>query len=98
MVDQLSIDAVIANTIAFFVAFSVSYLGQSLWTFNHKQHNNSAAVRYLLIQLLCSYVLNQGLYTLLIVYTPLHYLIASFVVLATIPILTFTLSKYWAFK
>ncbi|MRI33772.1 GtrA family protein [Endozoicomonas sp. OPT23] len=88
-----------SNALAFVVAFIVSYTGQSLWTFNHKQHDlKSSGLRFLIVQLFCSFVLNQGLYTLLISYTSLHYLLASFIVLASVPIVTFTLSKYWAFK
>lgn len=88
-----------ANVIAFLFAFIVSYLGQSLWTFNHKSHEvHSSALKFLVTQLLCSFALNQGLYSLLLTYTSLNYLLASFIVLATVPFATFTLSKYWAFK
>lgn len=88
-----------ANVAAFIVAFIASYTGQSLWTFNHRQHNHkSAAVRFLVTQLLCSFALNQGLYTLLLEFTSLNYLIASVIVLITMPLVTFSLSKYWAFK
>ena len=78
LVNLLGVYPIAANAIAFVFAFVVSFLGQSLWTFNHKSHGHHAAIRYLLIQLLCSFVLNQGLYTLLIVYTALHYMVASF--------------------
>ena len=89
----------IANAAAFVVAFIVSYTGQSLWTFNHKRHNHkSAALRFLATQLLCSFALNQGLYTLLLTFTALNYLVASVIVLVTVPLMTFSLSKYWAFK
>ncbi len=99
LVNQAGFSAIIANCMAFSVAFTISYAGQSLWTFNHKQHDlKSSGLRFLIVQLFCSFVLNQGLYTLLISYTSLHYLLASFIVLATVPIVTFTLSKYWAFK
>lgn len=97
-VNLLSLAPVIANLLAFTIAFIVSYLGQSLWTFGHKQHTYGAVVRYLMVQLFCSLALNQGLFTLLITCTPLHYLIASFIVLVTVPVATFTLSKYWAFR
>ncbi|MGB1271904.1 MAG: GtrA family protein, partial [Endozoicomonas sp.] len=56
-----------ANAIAFLFAFIVSYLGQSLWTFNHKNHEvHSSALKFLVTQLLCSFALNQGLYSLLL--------------------------------
>ncbi|WP_257280454.1 MULTISPECIES: GtrA family protein [unclassified Endozoicomonas] len=99
LVDLTQLAPLLANPAAFILAFVVSYLGHSLWTFNHKQHvHRNALVKFLLVQLLCSFVLNQSLYTLLLTYTALNYLMASFIVLATIPLVTYTLSKYWAFK
>ena len=98
IVNFLALDPVIANALAFIGAFIVSFTGQSLWTFNHKSHDHNTALRYLMIQLFCSFILNQALYTLLVLYTPLHYMAASFIVLITIPVITFTLSKYWAFR
>ena len=97
-VNLLTLSPLIANLLAFSLAFTASYLGQSLWTFNHKLHQPTAVIRFLVVQLFCSLALNQGLFSLLIIYTPLHYLIASFIVLVTVPVVTFTLSKYWAFR
>ena len=88
-----------ANALAFMIAFIASYTGQSLWTFNHKQHNHkSTALRFLATQLLCSFALNQGLYALILGFTALNYLVASVIVLVMVPLVTFSLSKYWAFK
>ncbi|WP_062268349.1 GtrA family protein [Endozoicomonas arenosclerae] len=99
LVDLNELTPLLANPLAFLLAFIVSYFGHSLWTFNHKQHvHHNTLVKFLLVQLLCSFVLNQGLYTLLLTYSHLNYLVASFIVLAVIPLVTFTLSKYWAFK
>ena len=99
MVNSDLLKPLMANAIAFIISFMVSYTGQSLWTFNHKQHNHkSAASRFLVTQLFCSFALNQGLYALLLEFTTLHYLLASVIVLVTVPLATFSLSKYWAFK
>ena len=88
-----------ANVFAFFIAFIISYTGQSLWTFNHRQHQHKSAIsRFLMVQLLCGFGLNQGLYTLLLRFTSLNYTLASFLVLATVPLATYTLSRYWAFR
>ena len=98
-VDTLGYTPMTGNTLAFIIAFIVSYAGQSLWTFNHKQHTHKGSMlRFLVTQLLCSFVLNQGLYALLLKLTHLDYMVASFIVLLTVPLATFTLSKYWAFK
>ncbi len=99
VVGSIGFTPLTGNTIAFATAFVVSYTGQSLWTFNHKQHQHRGTIlRFLITQLFCSFALNQGLYALILKVTNLHYLIASFIVLVTVPLVTFTLSKYWAFK
>ena len=99
LVSVLALTPLTGNAIAFAIAFVVSYTGQSLWTFNHKQHQHRGTLlRFLITQLLCSFALNQGLYALILAFTPLHYMVASFIVLITVPLATFTLSKYWAFK
>ncbi|WP_263322405.1 GtrA family protein [Endozoicomonas sp. Mp262] len=99
MVGSLSLSPLMGNAIAFAIAFIVSYTGQSLWTFNHKQHQHQGTIlRFLVTQLLCSFALNQGLYALILKFTLLNYMVASFIVLITVPLVTFTLSKYWAFK
>lgn len=98
-VEQLRWSPLAGNSLAFALAFVVSYSGQSLWTFNHKSHRHQGTLlRFLLTQLLCSFALNQGLYTLLLTWTRLDYLSASVIVLVSVPLATFTLSKYWAFK
>lgn len=98
-VNILSIAPFIANTIAFSIAFVVSYTGQSLWTFNHKPHDLQGTVfRFLATQLFCSFALNQGLYMLILTFTDINYLLASFIVLLVVPLATYSLSKYWAFK
>ncbi|MDB2384725.1 GtrA family protein [Endozoicomonas sp.] len=98
-VGYFTLTPLFGNAVAFAIAFIVSYAGQSLWTFNHKQHEHKGTVlRFLTTQLLCSFALNQGLYALLLSMTPLNYMLASFIVLITVPLVTYTLSKYWAFK
>lgn len=87
------------NAIAFIIAFMVSYIGHSFWTFNHKKHEyKGSLLRFLVTQLLCSFMLNQGGYALLLKFASLNYMLASFIVLITVPVVTYTLSKYWAFK
>ncbi|MDD7805395.1 MAG: GtrA family protein [Endozoicomonas sp. (ex Botrylloides leachii)] len=99
LVSYFSLTPLSGNIIAFAIAFFISYTGQSLWTFGHKQHKHTITLlRFLATQLFCSFALNQGLYALLLHFTGLNYMMASFVVLITVPLVTYTLSKYWAFK
>ncbi len=99
LVESYRIPPLFANVMAFMGAFCSSYFGQSLWTFNHRQHNHRIVViRFLVVQLLCSFALNQSIYTLVLKYTQLDYLMASIPVLAVVAMATFALSIYWAFR
>jgi putative flippase GtrA len=86
-----------ANVIAFLVAFNCSYLGHRHWTFNvaHINHRSSLP-RFFSIAVL-NFALNEGGYFLLLHHTPLSYVVALLVVLLIVPVVTFTLSKVWAF-
>lgn len=87
-----------ANVFAFLIAFWVSYFGHSRLTFNHAKHDVGYAVpRFFLVAVL-SFLLNEGFYFLLLHFTSLPYLWALFLVLAIVPVFTFILSRFWAFR
>jgi putative flippase GtrA len=100
-VQVLSIPPMAGNVVAFCVAFIVSYLGQTLWTFadrNHDHAGSGSVGRFLSVQVFSNFVLNQGLFFLLIEYTALHYLVASVIVLITVAFVTYLLSYFWALR
>jgi len=99
-VQVLSIPPLVGNVVAFCVAFIVSYLGQTLWTFSDRNHDHAgggSVGRFLSVQVF-SLVLNQGLFFLLIEYTALYYLVASVIVLITVAFATYVLSNSWALR
>ena len=89
---------IIANIFAFCIAFGVSYYGHSLWTFSHKKHEHKKSVIRFFLVAVFSFLINEGGYYLLLELTSIHYLLSLLIVLATVPIITFILSKYWAFN
>ncbi|MDP0588904.1 MAG: GtrA family protein [Candidatus Endonucleobacter bathymodioli] len=98
-VEYMTVPPLLGNTMAFIVAFIVSYTGQSLWTFSHKQHAHARTItRFLVTQLLCSFTLNQILFAAFLAFSDLHYMVNSFIVLTIVPLVTYTVSKYWVFK
>jgi putative flippase GtrA len=87
-----------ANIIAFFVAFSVSYSGHRYWTFNAKQVQHRVAFTKLLLVQLTNLATNEGLFYIFLTYFNLPYPVALLIVLVTLPIFTFSLSKWWVFR
>jgi len=88
----------IANIAAFFIAFTVSYLGHRHLTFRagHVAHSR-ALPRFFAVAIL-GFIVNEVLYFLLLRFTPLDYRIALFIVLGTVAAMTFVFGKLWAFS
>ena len=86
-----------ANAIAFCFAFQVSYWGHRCFTFS-SQANHFKAVSKLITVSVGTFAANQGLFYLLFKIVGLQYALALFIVLATLPILTFIINKYWVFR
>ena len=89
-----------ANPVAFIIAFVFSYWGQSQWTFQSADQKTTwqSVLRFLCIQVLCSFLLNQSGFFLLNSVFGWHYLLASTLVLIIIPVCTFMLTKCFVFK
>ena len=86
-----------ANVVAFLIAFVVSYNGHALLTFSRSEARGWAVVaRYFAVACL-SFVANELLYWWLLHSLHWHYLVSLFVVLLLVAVLTFVLSKFWAF-
>lgn len=86
----------LANLIAFFAAFNLSYLGHRSLTFSQLKDNKSLQLSRFFIIALSAALLNEGLYFLFLHYTRLNYLASLFIVISLVSIYTFTLSRCWA--
>ncbi len=88
----------VANIIAFLIAFIVSYLGHRHLTFRASHVANRHALPRFFIVACLGFAINEFLYFVLLSFTSLDYRIALFIVLLTVAILTFVLGKLWAFS
>jgi len=98
LVSFVHLRPLLANVVAFLTAFQVSYHGHKRWTFGqHNARHVSVMTKFFIVAGL-SFILNEGLFALLLRETHLYYPIALLVVLLVIPPITFILSKMWAFR
>lgn len=97
LVEYANLEPLIANIIAFLLAFNVSYIGHRFWTFNHKKHQSNSAPKFFIIAI-NSLLLNEAIFALLLHVTSLHYTVALIITIFLVAIVTFILSKLWAFK
>ena len=88
----------LANILAFFIAFNVSFVGHHYWTFSKQATNKQPWGRFLAVAIL-GFCLTEGLYALLLhVMGKELYAIALILTLLIVPPVTFVFSKFWAFK
>ncbi len=88
----------LANVLAFFSSFFVSYGGHAWLTFADAGARGwRAALRYFLVASL-SFAANELLYALALRWLPWHYLMSLLLVILLVAIGTFVLSKFWAFR
>ena len=87
----------VANVLGFAIAFNVSYFGHRSWTFASDADHRSTFWRFLSVALI-SFALNEVMYFLLLRFTTLDYQLALGIVLVAVAVLTFVLSKTWAFR
>jgi putative flippase GtrA len=97
LVEYLHWQPLVANILAFLIAFNVSYLGHRFWTFSHKQHASNSVFKFFLVAFI-GFALNESLFALLLYATPLHYTAALIITIFLVAIITFIFSKLWAFK
>lgn len=97
IVVPFGIPPLVANVIAFCVAFNVSFFGHHHWTFASAESRQNTFKRFLSVAVL-GFVTNESLYALLLEFSGLDYRIALVIVLASVAILTFLLSRFWAFR
>lgn len=94
----LGLAPLLANVLAYLLAFQVSYWGHRLKTFDaaHLSHRHTLPRFFAVASL--SFLLNEALYYLLLRFTPLDYRLALLIVLFCVAVLTFVLSRMWAFS
>lgn len=87
-----------ANMIAFVFAFQVSYFGHRYWTFNGTVTEHRVAMPRLFVISGTNFIANEGLFYFFLNTFQLPYPLALLLVLAILPVVTFTFSKLWVFR
>lgn len=96
LVELFTLQPLIANIFAFFLAFQISYIGHRYWTFNHRQHALGSLPKFFTVASF-GFIMNEGLFALCLHVFNWYYPIALAITLITVAIMTFILSKFWAF-
>jgi putative flippase GtrA len=87
-----------ANMVAFVFAFQVSYFGHRYWTFSDTVTEHRVAMTRLLLVSGTNFFANEGLFYFFLNTFQMPYMLALLLVLAILPIVTFTFSKLWVFR
>lgn len=96
LVHYTHIPALVANIFAFFTAFNVSFFGHKYLTFSQLHDKKILSLPHFFLVAASAGAINEVLYFLVLRYTHLNYLVALVLVLASISIYSFILSRYWA--
>lgn len=97
LVGSAGVSPLVANPVAFLLAFSVSYLGHRRLTWATHQPVSKTIARWFLVSL-TGFALNQIMYALALdLFPQIHYLILLGVVAVMVAIVSFALGKWWAF-
>lgn len=97
LVSAAGLPPLLANVIAFLVAFNVSYFGHRHLTFNASERSHRQTLPRFATVAASSFLVNEALYWLLLNFTPLRYDLAMLLVLGTVAGMTYLLGKFWAF-
>lgn len=96
IVAYLDFDPLLSNVIAFLIAFNVSFLGHKYLTFSRLNNQKKLKLPYFFLVAISALLFNESLYFLLLRFTTLHYLFSLLLVLSTVSVYTFVLSRFWA--
>ena len=87
----------LANIIGFIVACQIAFFGHNLWTFKMNTGAHNAWLKFVMVATF-SLGLTQLLFFILLHVFVLYYVFALILTQMIVPIVTFLLSKYWAFR
>ncbi|HQO29753.1 MAG TPA: GtrA family protein [Accumulibacter sp.] len=88
----------IANVIGWLLAFIVSFTGHYLLTFRRQSDSLLRAGRRFFVVSSAGFAINELSYAYLLHATPIAYDLLLAMILLAVAVLTFLLSRYWAFR
>lgn len=96
LVELLGVSVLSANVVGYCGAVSVSYFGHSMLTFRVPS-SKARLIRYLVVSL-SALILSQLLLAFLTAKQWFHYKINMGVVVTTVPVVSYLLSKFWVYR
>lgn len=93
----MGISTLLANVLAFLSAFAVSFGGHYWWTFRVPGNPKRAATRFLIISS-AAFAANNMLLVILLRVSWFSPVVSAVIAAMVIPVLTFMLSRLWAFQ
>ena len=96
LVTFLYFPALIANILGYLIAFNVSFFGHKYLTFSHLHDAKILSLPHFFLVATSGGLINESLYFLILRYTHLNYLIALVLVLGTVAVYSFVISRFWA--
>ena len=88
----------VANVVAFHIAFVVSYSGHRWLTFADQAARTRESLPRFVLVAYGGFALNEGLYAVMLAHTRLDEIIALAIVLVAVAVLTYASSRFWAFR
>lgn len=98
IVELSPIPPIEANVIGYCLGFIVSFIGHRHWTFSESTRDLITTLPRFFAIALINFVVNLGLFYLLVRLVHMPYVIALIIVLSVVATISFVLSKHWAFR
>lgn len=97
LVSHLKITPLVANLLGWLSAFIVSFSGHYTLTFAQQASSLGTALRRFFLVSALGFAVNESAYALLLHYSSVSYQYLLALILIAMAVLTFTLSRLWAF-
>lgn len=95
-IEIIGFSPVVSNSIAFLTAFSISYLGHYNWTFSSDSDHATSLPRFFVIAA-SGFLINGIIMDVATNKYDLHYSWGFLIIVITIPLLTYFVSRLWVF-
>lgn len=96
LVTFLHMSALIANLFAFLIAFNVSFWGHKYLTFSRLYDEKTLSFPHFFLVAVSAGIINETFYFFFLHYTQLDYMLALILVLGSVSVYSFILSRFWA--
>lgn len=94
---QMDFSPISANTLAFTVAFGISFLGNYIWTFRSPGSPRRAMFRFFMISA-SAFLVNTLILTLLVQGGWFSPVVSSIISASSVPFISFVASRLWGFR